>query len=79
MSDPAKYRTRQELDEHKKRDALTRLRNELLKKKEFASRVAEAETSVEEEIADAVTFAEQSPEPEADVLEPTTYNGAFAR
>ncbi|MHC5022262.1 MAG: pyruvate dehydrogenase (acetyl-transferring) E1 component subunit alpha, partial [Planctomycetota bacterium] len=30
MSDPAKYRTKEELEEQKKRDALTRLRNDLL-------------------------------------------------
>lgn len=79
MSDPAKYRTQNELDEHKKRDALTRLRNELLKKTDVAHRVAEVEKQVEDEVAAAVKFADDSPEPTPDVLEATTYKGAFAR
>jgi pyruvate dehydrogenase E1 component alpha subunit len=37
------------------------------------------DASVEEEIADAIRFAEESPEPSADLLEATTYKGAFAR
>jgi pyruvate dehydrogenase E1 component alpha subunit len=79
MSDPAKYRTQTELEEHKKRDALTRLRNELLKKEDTAARVGEVETAVEDEVADALRFADDSPDPSVDVLEATTYKGAFAR
>jgi len=79
MSDPAKYRTKKEVDEHKMRDALTRLRNELLKKTDVADRVPEVEQQVETEVAEAVRFANESPEPTIDILEPTTYKGAFAR
>ena len=31
------------------------------------------------EISDAIKFADESPEPTPDILEPTTYKGEFAR
>ena len=37
------------------------------------------EAEVEEVIADAVRFADESPEPGPEILEETTYKGAFAR
>jgi pyruvate dehydrogenase E1 component alpha subunit len=78
MSDPGKYRTPEELEEHKKRDAVLRSRNELGERgKEHE--VLAAEAAVEETIADAVRFAEESPEPGPEILEATTYTGAFAR
>jgi pyruvate dehydrogenase E1 component alpha subunit len=78
MSDPGKYRTSDELEERKKKDPVTKLRIAL----EEAGKKAEleaAEASVEEEIADAVKFADESAEPGPEILEPTTYKGAFAR
>ena len=74
MSDPAKYRTKEEVDDHKKRDALARLREQLP-----ASDVERVAARVEEEIADALHFAEDSPEPGTDILASTTYAGEFAR
>lgn len=78
MSDPGKYRTPEELEERKRRDAVLRSRTEL----EAAGMGAELEAveqEVEEIVADAVLFAEESPEPGPEILEPTTYKGAFAR
>jgi pyruvate dehydrogenase E1 component alpha subunit len=78
MSDPAKYRTPEELEERKKQDVLLKSRAEL----EAAGKKAELEAieaKVEEEIADAVKFAEESAEPGPELLEPTTYTGPFAR
>ena len=37
------------------------------------------EKEVEDIVADAVRFADESPEPGPELLEPTTYKGAFAR
>jgi pyruvate dehydrogenase E1 component alpha subunit len=79
MSDPAKYRTKSELDAEKKRDALTRLERQLLEDDATKDRVAEIRQSVEDELAEAIQFAESSPEPSADILEATTYSGEFAR
>jgi pyruvate dehydrogenase E1 component alpha subunit len=78
MSDPGKYRTPEELEEHKKRDVMLRSRNELVDKG-LGAKVDAIDAAVEEEIADAVRFAEESPEPGPELLEQTTYKGAFAR
>jgi pyruvate dehydrogenase E1 component alpha subunit len=78
MSDPAKYRTPAELEEHKKRDPLQRARSLLLSRGMSEAGVEEIDGSVEVDIAGALKFAEASPEPGLDVLEETTYSGPFA-
>jgi len=77
MSDPAKYRTQAELDEHKKRDPLLRARKLLEEQGVAASALEAIDQSVEAEVADAVQFASESPEPDLDTLEQATYSGAF--
>ena len=77
MSDPGKYRTPQELEEHKKKDPLVLGRQKL--EASMSKDALEAlEADVEREVADAVKFADESPEPDASILEPTTYEGPFA-
>ena len=78
MSDPAKYRTQQELEEHKKRDPLLRARARLGEGGYGEARMKSIEDAVEAEVADAVKFANESPEPDASVLAPMTYDGPFA-
>ena len=78
MSDPGKYRTPEELEEHKQRDALLRSRSELVGAG-LGADVEKVDAEVEVVIADAVRFAEESPEPGPELLEETTYKGAFAR
>jgi pyruvate dehydrogenase E1 component alpha subunit len=78
MSDPAKYRTQAELEEHKKRDPLHLARTRLEASGFGDARLAPLEASVEAEVADALKYAHESPEPELSVLEPTTYDGPFA-
>jgi pyruvate dehydrogenase E1 component alpha subunit len=78
MSDPAKYRTQAELDEHKKRDPLHRTRAALTEQGFGDARLDALEKSVETEVADAIRFAAESPEPTLADLEPTTYSGPFA-
>ncbi len=78
MSDPGKYRTPEELEEHKKRDTLLRSRTELEqggKKTELEA----IEAAVEEQVQACLKFAEDSPEPGPELLEQTTYAGDFAR
>jgi pyruvate dehydrogenase E1 component alpha subunit len=77
MSDPGKYRTAAELEEHKRRDPLQLARHNLEASPE-KDRLAEIEAAVEKEVKDAIEFAEQSPEPDASILEETTYSGPFA-
>jgi pyruvate dehydrogenase E1 component alpha subunit len=78
MSDPAKYRTQAELEEHKKRDPIVIARAKLLSMGLVESRIKKIEDDVEGEIAAAIRFAEESPEPDASLLEATTYVGPFA-
>jgi len=78
MSDPAKYRTPQELEEQKKRDPLQKARAKLLADGFTDARLKKLEEEVETEVQAAVKFAEESPEPDASLLEPTTYDGPFA-
>jgi pyruvate dehydrogenase E1 component alpha subunit len=78
MSDPAKYRTQAELEEHKKRDPLFRARTSLETQGYGEARLQALDQGVEGEIADAIKFADESPEPTVEDLEPTTYSGKFA-
>ena len=78
MSDPAKYRTAQELEERKKKDPLFRAREQLLTEGYTEQRLTTLEADVEKEVQDAVKFAEESPEPDPSLLESTTYDGPFA-
>ncbi len=78
MSDPGKYRTPDELEERKKKDAVLRSRAQLIDEghKEAVEKI---DAEVEEIVADAVRFADESPEPGPEILPSTTYTGAFAR
>jgi pyruvate dehydrogenase E1 component alpha subunit len=78
MSDPGKYRTPAEIEEQKKKDTLAQARAALVEGG-AGEKLAEIEADVEREVEEAVKFAEESPEPTADILEPTTYSGPFAR
>jgi pyruvate dehydrogenase E1 component alpha subunit len=69
MSDPAKYRTPEELEEYRKQDPILILFNALEKAgqitaEEYAAIDAEAKALCDE----AVRFAEESPEPEPSAL-----------
>jgi pyruvate dehydrogenase E1 component alpha subunit len=78
MSDPGKYRTPEELEERKKKDPLLVSHTELTEKG-HAEALKKIEAEVEDEVADAIRFADESPEPGPELLEATTYAGAFAR
>jgi pyruvate dehydrogenase E1 component alpha subunit len=78
MSDPAKYRTQAELEEHKRRDPLLRARAALLEQGATEARLEGIEKAVEVDVADALKFAAESPEPDLGELEPATYKGPFA-
>jgi len=64
MSDPAKYRTKEEVEEYKKKDPLEQVRVSILEKG-FATEdeLAEIEKKIKDEVAECVTFAEESPWP----------------
>ncbi|MGH7272344.1 MAG: thiamine pyrophosphate-dependent enzyme, partial [Polyangiaceae bacterium] len=78
MSDPAKYRTPAELEDHKKRDPLAFTRAALERAGVDQARFDALEKSIEADVMDARKYAEESPAPSIDVLESTTYSGPFA-
>jgi pyruvate dehydrogenase E1 component alpha subunit len=65
MSDPGLYRTKEEVEEWKRRDPLNRSRARLTELGMSAEALDELEADVKTEIEDAVRFAEESPAADA--------------
>lgn len=63
MSDPAKYRTKEELDEYKKKDPLLRAHSDLLNLGISKSDLDKVDTDIQALVEEAVQFAESSEEP----------------
>lgn len=69
MSDPAVYRTRDEVDTQRENDPIPKLRGYMIKKKLAKAEEFEAmEARIDQEVEDSVTFAENSPWPDASEL-----------
>lgn len=65
MSDPAKYRTKEEVEEYRQRDPINQVRNTILEQKMASEEELQAiDERVKGEINDAVTFAEESDFPD---------------
>lgn len=74
MSDPAKYRTKEEVDEYKSKDPLEQIKNIILKKKWATDIELEAiEEKIGVIIQEAVTFSENSPWPTTEDLYADVY------
>ncbi|MCX2482148.1 pyruvate dehydrogenase (acetyl-transferring) E1 component subunit alpha [Pedobacter sp. MR2016-24] len=74
MSDPAKYRTKDELEEYKAKDPIEQVREAILTEK-YADQawIEEIEAKVKQIVDDAVKFAEESPFPEVEELYKDVY------
>ena len=74
MSDPAKYRTKEELEKYKQTDPIEHVRDLILKKK-YASEEALAgiDEKIKAAVDDAVRFAEESPYPTTDEVYKDVY------
>jgi len=69
MSDPAKYRTKEEVEEYRKQDPIQVVLDTIIKNKWATDAELEAiNTSVKEEVDDCVQFSEDSPFPTAEEL-----------
>ena len=70
MSDPAKYRTKEEVDDYKtKKDSINRLREQLVKEhKVTEAELKEIEKKIKETVNEAAEFAKEAPEPDASEL-----------
>lgn len=67
MSDPAKYRTKEEVAEYKKKDPIEQVRAILLKKKYATeAELKELDNKLKERVAESVKFAEESEFPPAE-------------
>ena len=66
MSDPAKYRTKEELEEYKNQDPIEQVKQTIIKNK-WASEdeLKEIDKEIKDQVQKAVDFAEESPWPEA--------------
>ncbi len=78
MSDPAKYRAKDEVLEYKKIDPIEVVKATILKKKWMSEADFEKiEEEVEKEVADSVEFADNSPFPTADELYDDVYETEY--
>ncbi len=69
MSDPQKYRTKEELEEYQNNDPVERLKKYITDNKITSQKkLKEIEDKVEQEVLDAVEFADNSPFPEMSEL-----------
>jgi len=66
MSDPAKYRTKEELQEYKDRDPIEFVKSKILDNKWATEEELKAiDNKIKEEVEESVKFAEESPYPDA--------------
>jgi pyruvate dehydrogenase E1 component alpha subunit len=73
MSDPGKYRTPEEVELRKQKDCVRVARKELLDQGVPAAEVDAIDASVEEEVRDAVSFADESPPPSEELMHQLVY------
>ncbi len=74
MSDPAKYRTKDELEEYKAKDPIEQVREVILKEKYADEKwITEIEEKVKAVVEESVKFAEESPWPDASELYKDVY------
>jgi pyruvate dehydrogenase E1 component alpha subunit len=76
MADPihGHYRTKEELEEQKQKDPIEQMRKRLTDADLLDDdRFAALEENVMEEVQDALDFADESPEPDADALYTDVY------
>ncbi len=74
MSDPQKYRTKEEVEEYKKQDPIESVRATLLEKKWATEAELEAiDEAAKREVEEAVKFAEESPSPDPSELYTDVY------
>lgn len=69
MSDPAKYRTKEELEEYKERDPIIAVKHAIVENK-YADDAwfDQVEAEVKKTVDDSVKFAEESPYPTAEAI-----------
>jgi pyruvate dehydrogenase E1 component alpha subunit len=75
MSDPAKYRTKEELENYKNQDPLEHVRRVLLENNwSTEEKLEELELKIKNVVNECVTFAEESPYPTVDEVYKDVYD-----
>lgn len=75
MSDPAKYRTKDEVESYKEKDPLTEVKKVILSQKWMTEDdFKKMEKKIKEEVEDCVKFAEESPDPDPKELYEDVYS-----
>ena len=65
MSDPAKYRTKEELNEYKDRDPIEYVKSKILENKWATEKeLKEIDTKIKAQVEECVKFGEESPYPD---------------
>jgi pyruvate dehydrogenase E1 component alpha subunit len=78
MSDPGKYRTKEELNEYKDQDPILKLKDYILEHKLMTNEELDAvDEKVKAEVQDAVDFSEASPWPTVDEVYKDIYVGDY--
>ena len=78
MSDPAKYRTKDEVNEYKEVDPIEVIKKHILSKKWMTQKALdELEEEIEKEVLDAVEFADNSPFPDPSELYEDVYEEEY--
>lgn len=76
MSDPGKYRTKEELEEYQKIDPVERMKSYLLDEKIIKQdKIDEIQDRIEDEVLEAIDFAEESDFPEDEALYEDMFTG----
>ncbi len=74
MSDPGQYRTKEEIEEYKKKDPIEAFASELIQWGVLTESVIEKmEEELKEEVQEAVEFADASPQPPLEQLYENVY------
>lgn len=74
MSDPAKYRTKEEVEEYRRQDPIQQVLDRIIKEKWATdAELEKINTEVKEAVEETVTFSEESPFPEAKDLYENVY------
>ncbi len=75
MSDPAKYRTKEELEQKKNEDPIIRLKSYLIKNEMFGNEeLDQIDEEVKQEVLDSVEFSEESDFPELEAIYEDVYS-----
>ncbi|MDX1478080.1 MAG: pyruvate dehydrogenase (acetyl-transferring) E1 component subunit alpha [Saprospiraceae bacterium] len=73
VSDPARYRSKEEVEEYKQRDPIARLEDKILGMGDHADKLKKIQEAIKEEIEEAVAFADESPFPDPSELYTDNY------